>query len=93
MQSYADEAGSSQQQQPLYTCLSCLVGFHSPLDQRTHYRSDLHRYNMKRQVAGLPPVRQDVFEQKVQQRGGSTVVGAEASTSILFIIHISFKID
>ncbi|PWN26275.1 hypothetical protein BDZ90DRAFT_246736 [Jaminaea rosea] len=57
-------AGASQ----LYTCMSCLVGFHSPLDQRTHYRSDLHRYNMKRQVAGLPPVRQDVFEQKVQQR-------------------------
>lgn len=48
--------------------MSCLVGFHSPLDQRTHYRSDLHRYNMKRQVAGLPPVRQDAFQQKVQQR-------------------------
>ncbi|PWN21114.1 hypothetical protein BCV69DRAFT_282611 [Microstroma glucosiphilum] len=54
--------------QALYTCMSCLVGFHSPLDQRTHYRSDLHRYNMKRQVAGLPPVRQDAFQQKVQQR-------------------------
>lgn len=73
---------------PLYTCMSCLVGFHSPLDQRTHYRSDLHRYNMKRQVAGLPPVRQDIFEQKVQQRqaGDASNVAeqqqqAEASTS------------
>lgn len=77
----ADMAG----QQPLYTCMSCLVGFHSPLDQRTHYRSDLHRYNMKRQVAGLPPVRQDVFEQKVQQRqpvpGAAPAPAASTSTA------------
>ncbi|KAF7376019.1 Cytoplasmic 60S subunit biogenesis factor [Mycena sanguinolenta] len=39
----------------LFTCLSCTIAFHTAEDQRTHYRSDHHRYNMKRRVAGLPP--------------------------------------
>lgn len=69
------EASSSvpQQQQydedtPLFTCLSCSIAFPNPEDQRVHYRSDLHRYNMKRRVANLPPVRADVFNAKILER-------------------------
>lgn len=63
----------SQQQQydddtPLFTCLSCSIAFPNPEDQRVHYRSDLHRYNMKRRVANLPPVRADVFNAKILER-------------------------
>ncbi|EPQ30827.1 uncharacterized protein PFL1_01726 [Pseudozyma flocculosa PF-1] len=53
---------------PLFTCLSCSIAFPNPEDQRTHYRSDLHRYNMKRRVANLPPVKADVFNAKILER-------------------------
>lgn len=31
----------------LFTCLSCSIAFQTAEDQRAHYRSDHHRYNMK----------------------------------------------
>ncbi|KAJ7346475.1 C2H2 type zinc-finger-domain-containing protein [Mycena albidolilacea] len=58
----------------LFTCLSCTIAFHTAEDQRTHYRSDHHRYNMKRRVAGLPPVSADLFNQKVLDRRLETAV-------------------
>jgi len=60
---------------PMWTCLSCSIGFPSPDAQREHYRSDLHRYNMKRRVAGLPAVRQDVFASKVSEMQGAAEGG------------------
>ena len=39
-----------------------------------HYRSDHHRYNMKRRVASLPPVSATVFNQKVLDRKVETSV-------------------
>ena len=50
----------------LYTCLSCQVAFKNPQDQRTHMRSDWHRYNLKRKVAELGPVSAIAFAQKLQ---------------------------
>lgn len=32
-----------------------------------HYASDLHRYNLKRKVAGLPPVTKEWFEARKEQ--------------------------
>ncbi|KIP06589.1 hypothetical protein PHLGIDRAFT_118810 [Phlebiopsis gigantea 11061_1 CR5-6] len=58
----------------LFTCLSCSIAFHSADDQREHYRSDHHRYNMKRRVAGLPPVSPDIFNQKVLERRAETAI-------------------
>ncbi|KAI6046184.1 C2H2 type zinc-finger-domain-containing protein [Pisolithus marmoratus] len=52
----------------LFTCLSCTVAFVSAEDQRVHYRSDYHRYNMKRRVAGLPPVTAAIFDQKALEQ-------------------------
>lgn len=51
-----------------FTCLSCHVAFQSSLSQREHYRSDWHRYNLKRKVVELPPVTADVFAQKIHQQ-------------------------
>ncbi|KAF9232130.1 hypothetical protein BU15DRAFT_90724 [Melanogaster broomeanus] len=59
---------------PLFTCLSCSIAFASAEDQRAHYRSDYHRYNMKRRVASLPPVSATVFNQKVLERRQETAV-------------------
>lgn len=65
---------------PLFTCLSCSIAFPNPEDQRTHYRSDLHRYNMKRRVANLPPVKADVFNAKILERRAA--LAHEAQTAI-----------
>ncbi|KAI6000479.1 C2H2 type zinc-finger-domain-containing protein [Pisolithus albus] len=59
---------SSSGDTTLFTCLSCSVAFVSAEDQRVHYRSDHHRYNMKRRVSGLPPVSATVFDRKVSEQ-------------------------
>ncbi|KAL5007591.1 hypothetical protein ScPMuIL_016397 [Solemya velum] len=48
-----------------YTCITCQVAFSNPDIQRAHYKTDWHRYNLKRKVAKLPPVHAEIFEQKV----------------------------
>ncbi|KAM6502355.1 C2H2 type zinc-finger (2 copies) domain containing protein [Amanita muscaria] len=76
--------------QPLFTCLSCNMAFLSADEQSMffsssllfsiedaqglHYRSDHHRYNMKRRVAGLPPVSASVFNDKVLERRQESAV-------------------
>ncbi|KAF9415436.1 hypothetical protein BGZ94_000087 [Podila epigama] len=49
----------------LFTCLACHVAFHTADIQREHYRSDWHRYNLKRKMVELPPVSAEMFSQKV----------------------------
>ncbi|KAG1735081.1 cytoplasmic protein [Suillus paluster] len=61
-------------QQHIFTCLSCSIAFLSAEEQRTHYRSDHHRYNMKRRVASLPPVSAAIFNQKVLDRRQETAI-------------------
>ncbi|TFK54375.1 hypothetical protein OE88DRAFT_1675999 [Heliocybe sulcata] len=65
----------------LFTCLSCSIAFPSAEDQRIHYRSDHHRYNMKRRVAGLPPISTAAFNQKVSERRTETAVAASSKGS------------
>ncbi|KAJ7124875.1 C2H2 type zinc-finger-domain-containing protein [Mycena epipterygia] len=65
----------------LFTCLSCTIAFLSAEDQRTHYRSDHHRYNMKRRVASLPPVSAELFNKKVLDRRIETAVMSSAKGS------------
>lgn len=50
-----------------YTCITCRVLFHDPELQREHYKCDWHRYNLKRKVAGLQPVTNEEFEDRVNQ--------------------------
>lgn len=50
---------------PLYTCITCRVGFADGDLQRKHYKTDWHRYNLKRKVAEMPPVTAEVFQEKV----------------------------
>eukprot|EP00879_Flechtneria_rotunda_P024228 GHRR01025676.1.p2 GENE.GHRR01025676.1~~GHRR01025676.1.p2 ORF type:complete len:135 (+),score=37.64 GHRR01025676.1:1818-2222(+) len=37
-----------------------------------HYKSDFHRYNLKRKVAGLPPVTKEWFEARKAQLTSAT---------------------
>ncbi|BGP30267.1 pre-60S factor rei1 [Rhodotorula toruloides] len=57
-----------------YTCLSCQLAFPDAHSQRSHYQQELHRYNSRRRVAGLAPVSQELFDDKVKER--TTQLGA-----------------
>lgn len=48
-----------------YTCISCRVAFADGEVQRAHYKTDWHRYNLKRKVADMPPVNADNFKERV----------------------------
>ncbi|KAI8343758.1 C2H2 type zinc-finger-domain-containing protein [Chlamydoabsidia padenii] len=56
----------------IFTCISCKVAFETAESQRLHYRSDWHRYNLKRKVADLPPVELAQFQQKDQAKKAET---------------------
>ena len=63
-----------------YTCNSCAVAFRSSDAQRTHMRSDWHRYNLKRKVAELPPVSSDDYNDKVlAAQATNTAAAAQAA--------------
>ncbi|XP_030015434.1 zinc finger protein 622-like [Sphaeramia orbicularis] len=48
-----------------YTCISCRVAFADGEVQRAHYKTDWHRYNLKRKVADMPPVTAENFQERV----------------------------
>lgn len=48
-----------------FTCIACHVAFADPEVQRAHYKSDWHRYNLKRKVLAMPPVSAATFQDKV----------------------------
>ena len=47
------------------TCMSCRVAFRDLEVQRQHYKSDWHRYILKRKAADLPPVTVEDFQKRV----------------------------
>lgn len=48
-----------------FTCISCRVAFADADIQRQHYKTDWHRYNLKRKVVNLAPVTAEDFQQRV----------------------------
>ena len=63
-----------------YTCNSCMVAFRESDAQRTHMRSDWHKYNLKRRVAELPPVSADDFKAKLEAVQESNTRAADAAS-------------
>lgn len=49
-----------------FTCVACRLVFPNAHLQKEHYVSEWHRYNAKRQVAGLPAISEEQFVAKVQ---------------------------
>lgn len=61
---------------PRFTCITCRVAFKDADIQRAHYKTDWHRYNLKRKVAELPPVSAESFQEKVlAQREAANAAG------------------
>lgn len=52
----------------MHTCVTCRVMFKNGDIQREHYKSDWHRYNLKRKVADLPCVTAEEFNNRVIQQ-------------------------
>ncbi|EGC35813.1 hypothetical protein DICPUDRAFT_91955, partial [Dictyostelium purpureum] len=50
----------------IFTCISCRIQFEHSEDQREHYKSELHRFNLKRKAFDLPPVNEQTFKSKVE---------------------------
>lgn len=48
------------------TCVACRVRLHGPDTRRSHYLSDWHRANIKRKLAGLPPLTPDEYTRRVE---------------------------
>ncbi|WEW58109.1 pre-60S factor rei1 [Emydomyces testavorans] len=63
-----------------FTCNTCQVAFRSSEAQRTHMRSDWHRYNLKRRVASLPPLCSETFADKVLSVQASNSAAAAKAT-------------
>lgn len=56
---------SSMSSRGTFTCQTCAIAFSIPDQQRTHYQSDWHRYNLKRRVANLTSITAAVFAEKI----------------------------
>lgn len=48
-----------------FTCMTCHLVFKTAELQKEHYRTDWHRYNLKRQVSDLPPITAEQFRNKI----------------------------
>lgn len=48
-------------------CSSCKIEVQNDDNLRDHYKSEFHRYNIKRKLVGLPPVTDDQFAKKKAQ--------------------------
>lgn len=47
------------------SCNTCHLCFETSNEMREHYKTNFHRFNLKRKTAGLRPVPQELFEKKV----------------------------
>lgn len=63
------------------TCLTCAIGttapgFASTEEQRAHFKTDWHRYNVKRRVAGLAPATEEQFAALLENEDDQDAVGS-----------------
>ncbi|UKZ57357.1 hypothetical protein TrVGV298_011210 [Trichoderma virens] len=70
-------AGQATSSSHPYTCNSCQVAYRNIDLQKTHMKSDWHRYNLKRRVASLPPITAEIFTEKVLQARADTTAEAD----------------
>lgn len=62
------------------TCFSCKVVFSVPELHQEHYKSDWHRYNLKRRLAELPSVTKEEFEKRAES--SKEIQGNDARLSL-----------
>ncbi|KAK4689792.1 pre-60S factor REI1, partial [Tremellales sp. Uapishka_1] len=78
----------------MFTCISCRVVFEAAEEQRSHFATDWHRYNMKRRVANLPPLPATSFNEKPAGESNSSAVltiSKQFATENAFRSHVQSK--
>jgi len=66
-----------------FTCVTCRVQYGDGEAQRLHYKSDWHRYNLKRKVASLPPVTEAFFFEKSSKLSTVKATKSENASTLL----------
>eukprot|EP00038_Savillea_parva_P031449 m.86723 g.86723 ORF g.86723 m.86723 type:complete len:479 (+) comp9674_c2_seq2:101-1537(+) len=67
-----------------FTCMTCRVGFGEAEAHRTHFKSDWHRYNLKRKVASLHPVSAVEFQDRLlAQRNAALLAESELEEGVV----------
>lgn len=72
-----------------FTCVTCRVVFETAELQRDHYKTEWHRYNLKRQAAELPAIGIELFNEKAASFN-PTKVGEKFSNVRLILTHYQF---
>ncbi|CAK7347941.1 unnamed protein product [Dovyalis caffra] len=62
---------------PRWTCNTCKAEFDSLQDQRSHFKSDIHRINVKLSIAGKDIVKEEDFDESFKDCDISSVSGSE----------------
>lgn len=65
-------------------CSTCLIKFpgDSSIDsKRSHYKSDLHKFNLKRNIDGSPPVSEQEFDKLLEEQSIESLSGTDDSSS------------
>ncbi|WVQ97780.1 hypothetical protein IAU59_004894 [Kwoniella sp. CBS 9459] len=75
----------------MFTCISCRVAFETAAEQRAHFSTDWHRYNMKRRVANLPPVAAEAFNEKVIERREQNAVRTDPRSLVCETCNKNFS--
>lgn len=73
-----------------FTCISCRVAFKEAELQRLHYKTDWHRYNLKRKVAELPPVTSEEFQRRVITQRTNDEIGKQDKSVYCNVCRKSF---
>ena len=76
-----------------YTCITCRVAFASPDLQRAHYKSDWHRYNLKRKVAEMPAITAEEFKQRVLAQQAQTAEAQKDTATMCKVCSKHFNTE
>lgn len=75
----------------MFTCVTCNIAFDDPELQRAHYKTDWHRYNLKRKVAEMPAINLQDFLERVQLQKIQVHFIKKNCLKELTLIIINFK--
>lgn len=70
--------------------MTCRVGFRDGDLQRDHYKSDWHRYNLKRKIVLLPPVTAENFADRVAAQEALQVESSKDTSKYCTVCKKSF---
>ena len=51
-----------------FTCVSCGLLFDTSSEQKIHFKSEFHRFNLKRKCVGLPPVSEEAYQASLKPK-------------------------